>query len=207
MLGFFILKPDMFHDWESVQYYLDFINGNAKLELLDFYRIRDWISLSKLLYEPQDVNLPLNELREIRRRMLITIKGYEEFYKDEEAVLSLFNMRHNTPLQELYDFKKQLRKKFVMNTRRCYMKFDDECSLDLNCTLKDCDTSKVHGSYIVSSDGTEITEKGYDMIFFNKIHFCDAGYECLKRDMSIVESQNIISQENIIRTLRCKEER
>ena len=81
MEGFYLLKPDMLRDKETIKYYLEYVNSNKYISMQNFYVIDDWITLSKILYEPDSNNLLINELKKIRKQLLATIKGYDIFHK------------------------------------------------------------------------------------------------------------------------------
>ena len=116
MDGFYLLKPDMLENKEALNYYLDFINSTDYLSLQDNYLIEDWSYISKILYEPNINNLSLDKLKELRKKMLVTIKGYDVFFKNKPAIISTISIKDDSKLQELFDFKKKLRKIFVYNT-------------------------------------------------------------------------------------------
>ena len=197
MTGFYILKPDMINDPNAIKYYLNYIENAKHLTLDNFYQIKDWITLSKLLYEPYDNNLSLEELKRLRKQYLTTIKGYEILYKDTPAILSMININDINTLPELFSFKKELRKKFVNNTNKYYIQFLNDINTEKK--LIDIDLDKIKTNIISVSSNESISDPNYNMIFFNKIHFPDATIESISHDRSCIDELNIINSKNLIK--------
>lgn len=196
MTGMYIIKPDMVNEPDAMTFYKMFLNDNPKINLKEQYKIDDWVELSKILYEPDNIK-NLEELRRVRMQLMTTIKGYEHFFKKQTAILSLIEIDDNYNLQELYDFKKELRKKFVVNGDKYYFKYDSINSQNLfKNKLVDIDTSQVNGSFLKLSNFEKEPCDDYQMIYFNKIHFPDPNEKSLDRDLECVKRLKIISDKN-----------
>lgn len=179
--AFYILKPDMFEDKAALEFYQEFLK-NEGIKPSEKFRA-EWIGLSKLLYEPVNIN-SAEELRKIRKQLLTTIKAYQMLYPDFCAI-DIFDTRIGE-LQKLYDFKKILRRKFVFNTDRYYIRFDG--ALPLDSKLADIDISGISCSVVIKKSDEELTDSGYNMAFLNKIHFPDSNEESLSHDMEIIRN-------------------
>lgn len=201
MLGFYILKPDMVLSKESIDYYISEMKKNNSVNLLEFYNIEDWVKLSKILYEPDDNSLSLNELKELRKRMLTTIKGYQEFYSNTNAILNIIEIKDCDKLQELYDFKKELRKKFVYNDRKVYLKFNNLTDEILENKLEICNIEEINCEYEICDVNQKPSNKDFNLIFFNKIHFPDPKIELIERDLNLIKEADIIKPKNLIKSL------
>ena len=98
MTGMYIIKPDMVNEPDAMTFYKMFLNDNPKINMKEQYKIDDWIELSKILYEPDNIK-NLEELRRVRMQLMTTIKGYEHFFKKQTAILSLIEIDDNYNLQ------------------------------------------------------------------------------------------------------------
>ena len=116
MKAFYILKPDIFDDIEALKYYIDFVNAETYVNFDEFYEINDWVELSRILYEPR---FEKNDLRlfDLRKKIMSTIIGYNSLYKNKKALLSIVETSSISDLQKLYDFKKELRRKYVYDKK------------------------------------------------------------------------------------------
>ena len=199
MLGFYIFKPDMFLSKESIAYYISEMKKNNNVDILEFYNIEDWVKLSKVLYEPDDKSLTLNELKELRKRMLTTIIGYQEFYSNTNAILNLIEIKDCNRLQELYNFKKELRKKFVYNERRFYLKFNNLTDEILENKLENCNIEKINYEYEICDVNQSPSNQDFNLIYFNKIHFPDPKIELIERDLNLIQEAGIIKTKNLIK--------
>lgn len=199
MLGFYIFKPDMVLSKESIAYYISEMKKNNNVDILEFYNIEDWTKLSKVLYEPDDRSITLNELKELRKRMLTTIKGYQEFYSNTNAILNIIEIKDCNRLQELYDFKKELRKKFVYNERKVYLKFNNLTDEILENKLENCNVEEINCKYEMCDVNQIPSNQEFNLIYFNKIHFPDPQTTLIKRDLKLIKEAGIIKPKNLIK--------
>lgn len=199
MLGFYIFKPDMVLSKESIDYYISEMKKNNNVDILEFYNIEDWTKLSKILYEPDDRSISLKELKELRKRMLTTIKGYQEFYSNTNAILNIIEIKDCNRLQELYDFKKELRKKFVYNERKVYLKFNNLTDEILENKLENCNIEEINCEYETCDLNQTPSNQEFNLIFFNKIHFPDPKITLIKRDLKLIKEAGIIKPKNLIK--------
>ena len=200
MRGFYLLKPDMLCDSDAFNFYLDYINNSKIITAKNFYVIDDWIKLSKLLYEPDIDNMSLVELRKLRKQMLVTIKGYDLFYKNKEAIFSEIDIHDLSRLQELFDFKKELRKRFVYGENKNYISFKSD--IDFDKRLIDIDLDMIECETLTVGASENVIDNDYNMIFFNKIHFPDPNVGAINRDLGCIDDCNIVRDSNLIKILK-----
>lgn len=181
MTVFYLLKPDMLEDPAALEYYKKFISDN-KLKETDGIDIRDWIELSKVLYDPICANN--NDLQMRRKQMITTIKAYQ-LLKPEGHALALFYDVSPAMLESMSEFKKDLRRKFVYDGNRYYIRFDRE--LPLEKSLKDINFNEIQGEIIVTSSTEKIETESVNMAFINRIHFPDPNILEVKKDLSIIK--------------------
>ena len=193
MLVFYLLKPDILDDKASLDYYYKYLESQ-NLKIYDEYTINNWINLSKLLYEPYNIN-DIEKLKIIRKQMITTIKGYQMFY-DDKAIISILEADKNK-LQELYNFKKDLRKRFVYNNDKYYLVFEEDIPLDKK--ICDIDIENIKCKAIVVPNNVDINEG--NMIYFNKIHFPDPTVEAINRDLKIIEENGVVDNNKVKRKI------
>ena len=198
MRGFYLLKPDMFTSQEALAYYMDYVKNNDNIKSTEFYEIPDWITLSKILYEPNN-NIPLEELKKIRMQMLVSIKGYDLFYKDKGGLLNCIDIKDPTKLQELFDFKKELRRRYVYQEKKNYIQFLNDINLERK--LIDIDLSQMDCLTRTVEHDEEIEDPNYHLIFFNKIHFPDPTIEAIERDLDCIDYFGVTKAKNLIKRL------
>ena len=113
MLAFYLLKPDILKDEIALNYCYQFLY-DYNIEIKGEYLISNWIDISKRLYEPEN-EIDIDKIRLLRKQMITTIKGYQIAYPDEAMVIVIDVDESMLPL--LFNFKKELRKKFVYNEK------------------------------------------------------------------------------------------
>lgn len=198
---FNIIKPDMLNDLESFDYYLNTMQERFKINIEHLYIIPDWIKIAKLIYESdlQSSELNSEKLIEKRRELLITILGYNLYFKNQKAAVALYNIPINKKevLEELTKFKKELRKKYVYQSAKHYIKIQNESEINYNMPLEDIDISKIKiETKTFPGESDELQDEEFKMAFFNRLHFPDANVESISRELKILRSQGIIPEYN-----------
>lgn len=183
MQAFYLLKPDILTDKKALDYYYKFLS-DQKIKIYDEYLINNWINLSKLLYEP-DYEKDIEKIKKIRKQMITTIKGYQLFYEDK-ALINTIEADQNR-LQDLYDFKKELRKQFVYDEEKYYLVFEEDIPTDKK--LSDINIENIKCNAIIVPK--MIKKEGYNLVYFNKIHFPDPTKEAVNRDLIIIEENGV----------------
>jgi hypothetical protein len=193
MLVFYLLKPDILNDKEALDYYYKYLESQ-NYKIYDEYIINNWIELSKALYEPDSIT-DIEMLKKLRKQMITTIKGYQLFYEDK-AKITVFDADENK-LQELFNFKKDLRKRFVYNTDKYYLVFEEDIPLEKK--LCDIDIESIKCKSIIVPGGENCNEP--NMIYFNKIHFPDPTIEAVNRDLRIIEENGVVDNNKVKRKI------
>lgn len=187
MKAFYILKPDIFDDIEALKYYIDFVNAETYVNFDEFYEINDWVELSRILYEPR---FEKNDLRlfDLRKKIMSTIIGYNSLYKNKKALLSIVETSSISDLQKLYDFKKELRRKYVYNKKMYYLEY--QSYIDFDKKLIDIDINEIKVKISCSRENMQ----NYNEIFLNKIHFPDPNIESVNEDAKCLVKAGIINK-------------
>lgn len=184
MLSFYLLKPDIFENKKALNYYYEFLN-TRNIKIQGEYDVESWLELSKILYEPYN-EIDIERIKKIRKQMIVTIKGYQLFYPDI-AMVNTFDVDEDI-LPSLYNFKKELRKKYVYDEEKYYLSFEEKIPVDVEIKEVDIESLKCK-TLIVPKP---IIKEGYDMVFFNMIHFPDPYKECVERDMNVLRENKIL---------------
>ena len=184
MLSFYLLKPDIFENKDALDYYYNFLK-TKNIEIQGEYDVNSWMGLSKILYEPYN-EFDIEKLKTLRKQMIVTIKGYQLFYPDI-AMVNTFDVNENI-LPSLYNFKKELRKKYVYGDEKYYLSFEEEIPVDME--IKEVDIERLRCKTLIVPK--PIIKEGYDMVFFNMIHFPDPYKECLERDMNVLRENKVL---------------
>ena len=191
MLAFYLLKPDILKDEVALNYCYDFLNEQGII-IKGEYLINNWIDISKRLYEP-DNELDNDRIRLLRKQMITTIKGYQLTYPDIAMVILIEVDEEMLPM--LFKFKKDLRKKFVYNEKKLYLLFQHDLPLDKK--IIDIDIESIKCSSIIVPE--IINKDGYNLVYFNKIHFPDPTIEAVNRDLKIIEENGDIEKTKVKR--------
>ena len=186
MRAFYLFKPDILNDIEALNYCYSFLN-NQGIEIKGEYLINNWIDISKLLYEPSN-ETDIDKIKLLRKQMLTTIKGYQIAYKDEAIVIIIEVEEELLPL--LFNFKKELRKKYVYGEEKMYLLFENELPLDNK--LSDINLEKIKCTSILVPKLIDI--QGYNLVYFNKIHFPDPTKAAVNRDLRIIEEHGNLEE-------------
>ena len=202
---FNILKPDMIQDKESLNFYFNYMKNEFGINITNMYYIRDWITISKKIYELDihNSNLLLENAIEKRKKLLITILGYYLYYKNNEAIISLYNVDTNNPciLNQLSAFKKELRKRYVLNTERYYLRILNLSEINFELPLMSIDLNSIETESIVVPSSSDFDNPNYDMVFFNRIHFPDPTIEAIQKELCVLNNNDIFDEKNMVRRL------
>ncbi len=197
MLAFYILKPDMLKDANSLNYFFDNLKEIKEVKLIDLYYIKDWVSLSKLLYEIDSSALSSKDIIKKRKQLITTIRGYHEFYQKEPGLLSLLEVSpRNKTLRTLHALKKELRQKYVYNTKKHYLRFLNESQLNFEKKLIDFDIDNIPIQFKVLNGHETMDHPQYHLAYFNKIHFPDPHIASINRDFKALEKKGLLKKSN-----------
>lgn len=204
MKAFNIFKPDMIIDKEALRYYFNYLEKELKIETQQLYKISNWTSLCKTLYEDdlKDQNLGKEQEMIKRKQLLITILGYHLFYKNKMAAVNLYELDMNNldlVLFKLNAFKKELRKKYVYDTDKYYLKILNWSDVDIEKPLNQIDLNLIRTKHIIVPSTANIKESEYSMIFFNKLHFPNPNVESLGKELKLLKASGVIEKDNILK--------
>lgn len=195
MKAFYILKPDMIDRTEVIEYYNKMIDGLSYVGNRRQYLIESWVELSCKLYEPNDSNLSLDELKRIRGQLLTTIKGYDYLFNGRHALIDMFDIPNDIEiLRELEKIKYHIRKEYVMRTSKNYFKFTDDIDSLLCGKLKDVPVSSLDVSHIRLNYDEDLEETEYRLAFLNCIHFPDPDEVSILRDIGIIDDAKVLTR-------------
>lgn len=202
---FNILKPDMIRNKEALNFYFDYMLNRFGIDIKKMYYIQDWVSISKKIYELDacDSNLLSQDIIEKRKKLLITILGYYLYYKNQQAIISLYSVDIEKPniLNQLRPFKKELRNRYVLNTDRYYLRILNLSEINLELPLKLIDLQNIETETIIVPSSEYFDNPNYDMVFFNKIHFPDPNIETVQKELKILRENDIFNEESFVRRL------
>lgn len=202
---FNILKPDMIRNKEALNFYFDYMLNRFGIDIKKMYYIQDWVSISKKIYELDacDSNLLSQDIIEKRKKLLITILGYYLYYKNQQAIISLYSVDIEKPniLNQLRFFKKELRNRYVLNTDRYYLRILNLSEINLELPLKLIDLQNIETETIIVPSSEYFDNPNYDMVFFNKIHFPDPNIETVQKELKILRENDIFNEESFVRRL------
>lgn len=202
---FNILKPDMIRNKEALNFYFDYMLNGFGIDIKKMYYIQDWVSISKKIYELDacDSNLLSQDIIEKRKKLLITILGYYLYYKNQQAIISLYSVDIEKPniLNQLRSFKKELRNRYVLNTDRYYLRILNLSEINLELPLKLIDLQNIETETIIVPSSEYFDNPNYDMVFFNKIHFPDPNIETVQKELKILRENDIFNEESFVRRL------
>lgn len=201
---FNIFKPDMISDKEALKYYFNYMEKDLKIKEQQLYKISNWTMLSKEMYEKdlKEQQLDLEEELIKRKQLLTTILGYHLFYRNEMAAVNLYKLEKNDinlTLYKLSAFKKELRKRFVYDTDKFYLKITNWSDIDIKAPLNQIDLDLIKSSYLTLPSTRNFDNPDYSMIFFNKLHFPNPNVESIERELEILRTHGIISENNILK--------
>lgn len=202
---FNILKPDMIRNKGALNFYFDYMLNRFGIDIKKMYYIQDWVSISKKIYELDacDSNLLSQDIIEKRKKLLITILGYYLYYKNQQAIISLYSVDIEKPniLNQLRSFKKELRNRYVLNTDRYYLRILNLSEINLELPLKLIDLQNIETETIIVPSSEYFDNPNYDMVFFNKIHFPDPNIETVQKELKILRENDIFNEESFVRRL------
>lgn len=190
---FNVIKPDMVEDIESLTYYFEYLKNNFNVKECNMYSLKSWVSLSKKLYF-FDSNKDLTK----KKQILTTIFGYYLLYNDESAVVNLYDVENinQEKLRQLYDLKKQLRKRYVLNTDKYYIRILNEDNIDYTEPLEMLQLETLDYEIVKVPFNREYDVNGFRMAFFNKLHFPDPYFDVVNKELSLLTSENVFEQKN-----------
>ena len=203
MILFNVIKPDMLINKKTLEYYFASLSKIDKFSLKELYIVEDWILLSKLLYEIEIIKYEKEqEKRERRKELITTIKGYDLCYPEHYAVLVTFtlNSEITDALETMCKLKKEIRKKFVYETDKHYLKYLDQ-NLDFSNRLFDIEIENISVEHKVIPYSIDFNHPEYYMIYFNCLHCCDPIIENVQKESQIIANAQIIREKNILKRL------
>lgn len=193
---FNVIKPDMVNDIEAMAFYFECLKNNFYVEEYSMYSIKSWVDLSKKLYF-FDSNQDLSK----KKQILTTILGYYLLYNDESAIVNLYDVENinQEKLRQLYDLKKQLRKRYVLNTDKYYIRILNENIIDYAKPLDELQLEILDYEIVKVPFNNEYDVNGFRMAFFNKLHFPDPNFYIVNRELSLLASENVFEQKNLVK--------
>lgn len=195
MKAFYILKPDALKRKEVINAYQNIVQNLRYINNREQYLIDSWKDLSCLLYDPFDKNITEEEKANIRRKMITTIKGYDFLYKDEPAIIDIFDVDESIlTLKQLEEIKKYIRYKYVLNTDQNFIKFldlDDEMLLK---KLSEIPISDLNISHLRIGYDDDLFAYGYSLACFNCIHFPEPNIKGIERDFDIIKNEKVLKK-------------
>lgn len=195
MKSFYILKPDGIKRKEVLNSYESLLSKENYIKNRSRYLIDTWVDLSCLLYDPFDKKITEEEKKEIRRKMLTTIKGYDLLYQNNKAIIDIFDIPEDIYLlKRLEQIKYQIRENLVLNTPKNYLKFLNLTDHLLSQELKNINIRELTVSHIKVNHDDFFFEEDYHLACLNCIHFPDPDTKSIERDLEIIESSKILTK-------------
>lgn len=202
---FNIIKPDMLADKESLRFYIEHMKKYFNIDIQEMYYIKDWVRIAKLIYELdlQTTQKIPEKIIEKRKQLLVTILGYHTYYKDQNALVALYNAPTNREniLQELNTFKKELREIFVNRTDKHYIRIINEFEIDYCLPLEAIDLSMIQTEITVVPYHIELLDSSLKMAFFNRLHFPNSNIEEITNELTLLRNQGILEEKNRVKRL------
>lgn len=193
----------MLDHYDSMKFYFDYINSKFDNNV-NLYKIRSWTEISKQIYELEVSNIS-TDIEKLKRRkeLLVSILGYHIYYPKNMALLCLYNVANsnNKVLFELENFKKELRKRYVYNTDKHFLRIHEENLPNYSESLKNIDLNLISADYMVLSNNQELCDDTFSMIYFNKLHFPDPNINAINKEIQILNQNGIINNKNLVRRL------
>lgn len=209
MVVFNIIKPDMINHSESISYYFDFVNSNFDSSSMDTYLISNWVELAKKIYE-LEVEKQTTSIEKLKKtkEILTTILGYSHFYKENNALLNIYDVpsRSIEALDNLVMFKKDLRKKYVYNTDKYYIKTVNFNESNYQKPLSMIDINNIKLETLKIPFNQTFDDENFRMIYFNKLHFPDPDPIVISKELKILEELGILDNKNKIKLKGVKNE-
>ena len=189
MKAFYILKPDAVLRPEVLKEYEKIIKQEKYIKNRHQYVIDSWTSLSCLLYEPINNFDNQSDLVNLKTKLLTTIKCYDYLLKNVPAFIDIFDIPEDIEiLKKMEQIKIFLRKKYVINTDKNYLKFNNLTEEIIKKNLKDILIEKLDISHIKVRSHENIEIPGYNLAYLNCIHTPDPNIESVQRDLNIIEN-------------------
>jgi hypothetical protein len=199
MRTFYIQKPDMLRNPIAIKYCHDQLEKRGNIKLLDSYYIDDWVHISKLIYELKQPGLSSDEMKKIRKQLVTTIAGYNRYYPNEPAVISLLDVPDDSHLTDLHRFKKDLRKQFVNSSDKYYIRYLNEEEIDFGQRLVNINLQTLSAEYKCLKCDQEMEDDRYNMIFFNHLHCPDPDINSVEHDLDLLQANGVFSDKNKVR--------
>lgn len=175
-----ILKPESRKYLSQIEYSLE----SEDFKIKSRHSIKSWTNLARYLYEPQ-----VQESRVFASELDCYLKLTNYFFGDSGAVLLLSkkgNIIKN--LEQLYEFKKNLRKKILYELNDSIKVFIDMDKFDPE--------QRYHiGTRGALGFGNEIFRGRWAYFFFKQIHVPDPNIASLEREMTILKNNGILNEE------------
>ncbi len=204
---FNIIKPDMVNDKEALKYYFNIIKNDFKLEIKDIYSVSDWPNLSKKIYELdiESSSLSQNEIITKREQILTTIMGYHIRYHNTMGAVIFYECDNDSHRKELlkkmYLLKKNIRKKYVNDSDKYYIRIIDKDKIDFRDSIIDIDINNIFCKIKIYKSYEELLDEEYNMAFFNHIHCPDWNNSNVDLEMKVLSDSGIINSKSRIRKL------
>lgn len=194
METFNIFKPDMASDESFIRMYLAEVQRQIGISPRIAYLLSDYSYVCKLLYEldTQSEHMDLEAIRAKRKQILTTIKAYEMLYPSMPAIAVTYVLDHPEQLNQFYRLKKEMRRLYVYDSKKVFVKFLDD--IDYSLPLTSIDTASIRALYRVTSPAVEELSDDFNLAFFNKIHCPDPEPELVDKEIMILKKGNLFHQ-------------
>jgi len=201
MYLFNIIKPDMVNDTESMEFYIHYLKYKLNIEIDKMYYLADWPSVAQKLYDLDLKNCDLDSEIIKKRQLLTTILGYYIRFSNEPAMVSLYYLDKidKNDLIQLSNLKKELRRRYVINNDKYYIKILNESIIDYSRPLSKIDLKTLETDIVRVPFDTEFSVPGYNMVFFNKLHFPDPDISVINRESVFLNSINAFDEKRLVK--------
>lgn len=205
MLAFNIIKPDMLDNKDSLNFYFDYMNSNFDIDEVRLYEITNWTELAKQIYELEvEKSITTIEKLQKRKQILTTILGYHIYFPKNTAMLSIYNVEDDNlkTLEELTKFKKSLRKNYVYNTDKYYLRIKNEKIVDYSKPLQSVNLNSISTDNLVIPNNQDLNDDSFSMIYFNKLHFPDPNITVINSELDVLKRNDIINIKKLVRRMQ-----
>ena len=198
---FNIIKPDMVNDTESMEFYINYLKYKLNIEIDKMYYLPDWPSVAQKLYDLDLKNCDSDSEIIKKRQLLTTILGYYIRFSNEPAKVSLYYLDKidENDLIQLSNLKKELRRRYVINNDKYYIKILNESIIDYSRPLSKIDLKTLETDIVRVPFDTEFSVPGYNMVFFNKLHFPDPDISVINRESVFLNSINAFDEKRLVK--------
>lgn len=196
---FNIIKPDMVNDTESMEFYINYLKYKLNIEIHEMYYLPDWHLVAQKLYDLDLKNCNSDSIK--RKQLLTTILGYFIRFNDEPAMLSLYHLDKidGNDLIQLFNLKKELRRRYVINNDKYYIRILNESIIDYSKPLSEIDLKTLESDIVRIPCNEEFYDPEYNMVFFNKLHFPDPDISVINREREFLDSINAFDEKRLVK--------